>query len=208
MKPIDRFNQVKERCANLLALFEALEQLRAKGGKLPATKEMQCDLIRASVVLGVSGMDAYFTEKFATLLIPYLKKKGTNDKLTALLAKAGLDTKAALEIISLDRPYRRVRKLADDYLSKYTAQQLWAIDNLFDAYGVLHISRKAAATVPQKTLLKKIQSLVARRHDIVHDADVNSNGKLKPIDPKSIEKALHYLDLFIQASEKYLAKTI
>ena len=34
------------------------------------------DLVRASIALAVAAMDAYFTNKFTEVLIPYLKEKG------------------------------------------------------------------------------------------------------------------------------------
>ena len=185
----------------LISLFRAIEKNRARGAEVPATVEEQCDLLRAAVVLAVSGMDSYFTEKFASMLVPYLKKKGPNQYLINLLNKAGLDTKAAQEIISLDRPYRRVRGIADSYLSRYTTQQIIAIDRLFMAYGIKNFAEHAANRTRRKTLLGKVKRLVLRRHEIVHDADMNSRGALKKIDAEQVWKQIKYLTLFVHSCD-------
>jgi hypothetical protein len=205
--PIRRFDSVVERCTNLISLFTAIEKGRASGAKVPATVEEQCDLIRSAVVLAVSGMDAYFTEKFATMLVPYLKKKGPNRHLVNLLEKAGLNTEAALDMISMERPYRRIRLIVDGFLFRYTAQQIGPIDSLFQAYGMKDFSYHAANRIGQKTLLGRIEKLVSRRHDIVHDADLNSRGELQKIDDKQVWRQIEYLTKFIHSCD-YLADRI
>ena len=86
------------------------------------------DLLRSGLVFSVAAMDSYFTARFAELLVPFLKKHGPTDGLVTLLDDAGLDTREALEMIEMARPYRRVRTLMDSYFDRYweTAEALRA----------------------------------------------------------------------------------
>lgn len=73
----------------------------------------------------------------------FLKRRRATDDLTALLFEAGLDTKAALEMLTMQRPYRRIRTLVESYLSKYTTQKQEVIDKLFLVYGVKGLCKTA-----------------------------------------------------------------
>ncbi len=89
------------------------------------------DLLRMAIVLSVSAMDAYFTNKFCDILIPFLKNKKPSSELIEILKKAGLNTETALDLIAMDRPYRRIRTLVESYFEQYTTQRAEVIDNLW-----------------------------------------------------------------------------
>lgn len=206
-KPIDKFDSTITRCLMLIALHRSLEKARNKGMNLPASIEELCDLSRAAIVLAVSGMDAYFTSKFTELLVPFLKKKGPTPDLVSFLDKAGLNTEAALEMLTMNRPYRRIRTLVDAHLDRITTQQASVIDELFQAYGIKGFTKHAIAMTKRKTLWPRIEKLVARRHEIVHESDLNCYGRMQSVDAKLLTRQLADLSLFIHSCD-HLANRI
>ena len=166
------------------------------------------DLTRASVVLAVASMDTYFTARFAEMLVPYLKKHGAKTSLVSTLEKAGLDTTQALEMLQMDRPYRRIRTLMDAYLERYTTQRMGVINELFLCYGLKKFCENTQNKAKRKNLLRRVEKIVERRHEIVHDGDLNSHDKLQKIDAADIGRQLADLKLFVEtAHELTLART-
>jgi hypothetical protein len=102
----EKFGKTIERSVKLIKLYGVPQNVRNKLPDLnhPISDEDACDLLRSAVVLAVSGMDAYFTDKFAELLVPFLKRFGPTPGVVHLLSEAGLDTKTALEMLAMDRP--------------------------------------------------------------------------------------------------------
>jgi hypothetical protein len=129
-------------------------------------------------VIAVAGMDAYFTDVFAERLVPFLKKKGTTKGLTNLLEAAGMDVEMALQLLSMQRPFRRIRTLVEVHLERHVTQRSKAIDELFEAYGIPGICENVERKLKRKRLLREIELLVERRHAIAHDGDLNNHGKL------------------------------
>jgi hypothetical protein len=166
------------------------------------------DILRASVVLGVAAMDAFFTRRFCELLVPFLKKNGPNERLIALLSKAGLGAQAALEMAVMDRPFRRIRSLVETYLSDYTAQRFAAIDELFLTLGLRDISKHSAGKAGRATLLRSVEKLVERRHCIVHEGDLNRHGRLTAIDGRTILKRLRDTTLFVQHADALITTAV
>ena len=188
------FDETMERARRLLV---AHDQLKA------GTRE-SADVVRAALVLGVSAFDAYFTAKFVNLAVPYLKNHPPGDDFLKLLEKAGLDTAAALELIQMDRPYRRVRTLIDHHLAEYTTQRFNRIDELFVCIGRPSFSEDVESRAGRKTLKASIKKAVERRHDIAHEGDLNAHGKLKKIRREWVETRLDDISLFVDACEEIL----
>ena len=166
------------------------------------------DVLRGAVVLSVAAMDAYFTRRFAELLVPFLKKKGPNAKLIRMLEIAGLNTAVALELAVMERPYRRIRSLVQRYLSTYTTQRFQAIDELFLALGVKDLSKNAQGMAHRKTLLRRVELLVERRHQIVHEGDNSQNGKLNHIDANESIGRLQDLMVYVEKADTLIAKAV
>jgi len=87
-KAYTNFTRTIERSRQIIALYRTEVELDEKE-----------DLVRFSVVLSVSALDAYFTDKFCDTLVPFLKKNSPTDDLVELLESAGLNTRTALELI-------------------------------------------------------------------------------------------------------------
>lgn len=200
-----RFESIIKRGLNLLSLQLPVEKLFSAKGK----PHDLSDMARTSVVLAVSAMDAYFTGVFAERLVSFLKKKKTAPKaLVDLLHKAGLDTAVALDLLRMEQPYRRVRKLMDSYLARHVTQRMEVIDELFFAYGFKDFCRVVQEKARRKTLLASIQTLVQRRHNIVHRGDLNSYGKTNKIKPAQIKRRVLKMVKFVSCADELLQKQV
>ena len=85
-RAINQFNRTIDRGFVSIKLYRFLRQPRfiRDGKNRSINHSTASDLLRSAVVLSVSAMDAYFTDKFSDLLVPYLKKKGaTKDEAPA-----------------------------------------------------------------------------------------------------------------------------
>ncbi len=203
-KAYGTFERVAERSLNLLSLEKTFDEYQ-RG--VPHELDLS-DLSRAAVVLAVAAMDAYFTDVFAENLVRYLKAKGAQKQLTRLLCEAGLDTATALELLAMRRPYRRVRRLIEAHLERHTTQRPDAIDQLFLAYGIRDFCERAQGLAKRRKLTASVRGLVERRHEIVHDGDINSHGRLQKIDRKQIRRKVEDVVKFVAASEQLLAKAL
>lgn len=196
-----RFEGVIKRSLNLLSLQPAVDKLFAGGNPQPNLS----DMTRAAVVLAVAAMDAYFTAVFAERLVPYIKKmKTAPPALAAVLQKAGLDASLALELLAMERPYRRIRKLMDAYLAQHVTQRVEVIDELFLAYGLKGFCHHVQNKAKRKTLLASIRNLVDRRHQIAHKGDLNSHGRLRKIAPAQMRTRVMHVVKFVAAADEIL----
>ena len=207
-KAHSRFVSIHQRSIALLDLHRRLSRVNfTKEPKKIAESEL-ADLTRASVVLSVAAMDSYFTARFAECLVPFLKKHGVTDKLVELLNKAGLDTRRSLEMIQMERPYRRVRTLMDAHLERYTTQKTDVINSLFIAYGIKDLCGNAQKYAKRRNLIKRVEILTDRRHQIVHEGDVNSQGKLNRIVENRVRAQLKDIKVFVDAAHSIIDKRI
>ena len=162
------------------------------------------DLLRAAIVIAVAGMDAYFTDVFAERLVPFLKKNGTTKGLTDLLEAAGMDVEMALQLLSMQRPFRRIRTLVEIHLERHVTQRTKAINELFKAYGIPNICENVEKKLERKRLLREIEILVKRRHAIAHDGDLNSHGKLADLDETWVRNRVLDVEKFVGAVDEIL----
>ena len=202
------FTATADRANNLIALYRRLIKVRFVKEPKRLTHDELSDLLRSSIVLSVAAMDSYFTARFAELLVPYLKRHGAKDSLVELLSNAGLDTRQALEMLQMDRPYRRIRTLMDSYFERYTTQRAEVIDSLFIAYGLKAFSQNVQKSVSRVNLVRRIELITERRHQIVHEGDLNSHGRLLAVDVDKIETQLKDVTLFVNAAQDLSAKRV
>jgi hypothetical protein len=200
-KAYGRFEKVVQRSLNLLSLQKTLTD--SVGKKLDLS-----DLVRASVVLAVAAMDAYFTGAFAEKLVPFLKERKPGSTLIELLTKAGFNTTVALEVLAMDRPYRRIRSLIEKSLELHTTQRPEAIDELFLAFGMKDFCKNAAGIAKSPNLIARVRKVVLRRNAIAHDGDLNSHGKLQPLDPAKSRRAVEDLVRFVSACDTLITRTL
>lgn len=206
-KAYENFEALVQRSLNLLALQPAVESFFKSTGTGREDADSD-DIARAAIVLAVAAMDSYFTDIFTELLVPYLKKKGPTKDLIKLLSDAGLDTKAALEMLKLERPYRRVRSLVENHFEQYTTQRTKVIDELFKCYGINNLSTNAQKKAGKSTLLRSVSKLIERRHCIVHEGDRNSRGQYNPINKSAVKRWIKHMTKFVSAVDQILANIL
>lgn len=202
MTAIATFKATSARAKALTTLHASLSQTQIAA--MPDSN----DLLRSAIALSIAGMDAYFTDRFSESLVRFLKKHGAKPDLIALLFDAGLDTKAALEMLTMQRPYRRIRTLVESYLSNYTTQKQSIIDKLFLVYGIKGLCGHAEKHAHKKKLLTSVNGAVMRRHSIVHAGDLNAHNKPRPIDAKLANRYITNVETFVINAEAILAKAL
>lgn len=205
---LKKFNKTVSRSISLLELYaaarRALSNRSPNEGQPPIELD---DLVRSAIVLSIAAMDTYFTDVFAETLVPYLKKHCPSRHLVKILSDAGLDTAQALGLLSMKRPYRRIRTLIETHHTALVTQRFDAVDQLFQAYGLKDFSRHVQSSLGRRNLVRRIEILIARRHDIVHGGDLNRRGKLRPIQPTDIGKRIVDLMVFIgKADERIMSR--
>jgi hypothetical protein len=204
-KSLAQFHAVLKRAQDLrnLAEYLLLDEAKLDLDKT-GTFHGFSDMGRAAIVLAVSAMDQYFTRRFCELLVPFLKTHGPTPGLIEILSEAGFDTKEALVAIGMVRPYRRIRTLVEAHLDGYTTQRFEIIDRLFLSIGLKDLCKNSAQKTKKKTILASIERLVDRRHEIAHAGDVNSYGKLTPIDFPKLKKRFQHLNMLISSADEII----
>lgn len=114
-----KFIKTIRRCESLVDSYKQLQAIdHANGVAVPTPK----DIVRGAVVLAVAALDTYVTDAFSEKLVPYLQRYKPDEELIDLLYKSGLNTKEALVLLGMERPYRRIRTLIENYYGSYTTQ--------------------------------------------------------------------------------------
>jgi hypothetical protein len=76
------------------------------------------------------------------------------------------------------------------------------------AFGLKDLCANVAGIAKRKKLIRRVETLVLRRHSIAHEADLNAHGRLRHIALKAVVKQLNDLKLFVDESEKLINKAI
>ena len=202
-----RFERVMKRALDLVALQVPVEKIMAMqpGQHFPIDLS---DMSRAAIVLAVAAMDSYFTDVFAERFVPFLKKKGPTREMVAFLEKAGLNTECALQLLAMERPYRRIRTLIEAHLELRTTQKVAVIDELFLIYDLKDFSFNVQKLKRRKKLIDAIQNIVKRRNKIAHEGDVNSHGRVIPVDPERTKRRLQSVLTFVSGADELLHKRV
>ncbi len=206
-KPVDTFSAIVGRADTMVGVYKFLRSktdLSEEQDERKKLEEKLQDLLRSALVISVSAFDSYFTDKFVDKAPQYLKKHGPSDNLVVLLTKAGVDLKAALKLLHVDRPMRRIRTYIQHYLEDYVTQEFSRIDELFLSFGIKDLTNNAARKTGTRTIGRSIQTGIKRRHGIVHAGDLNHFGKPVPITARFVEKKIKYMRLFIKACDEII----
>ncbi|MFT4175359.1 MAG: hypothetical protein QM627_01775 [Luteolibacter sp.] len=161
------------------------------------------DIARFGIILGVAAMDDYFTRKFAEVLVPCIKTRGVNKKMAEMLENSGLDLAGALGLLAMDRPYRRIRKHAQDFYETYSTQSMPKIDGLFSTLGIANLSQHAERRAKKKKLISSIEAFVKKRHEIAHAGDLIRYGKLQKVD-LAFMKRLDHIEIFVHSCDTHI----
>jgi len=207
--PKSIFDKTIDRAIKQIALYRKLSDVSLK--KPDMITDDLSDLIRTALVLGVSALDAYFTNKFVEKLVPYLQKKGPTDGIVDIVNKAWFNTKVALEMLPKDRnkrPYRKLRTLVEQYLEKFVTQKFDTIDDLFLSMSLKDLCKNAEKKSKRINLCRRIEIAIEWRHKIVHKGDLNDHGNLCTITDKDTEKRLKEIKLFVEKCDEIINSRI
>jgi len=207
-KSFSKYMNSTKRVMKLIALIAVNDSHRLNAIKeenpqnaLSLTESSKDEIFRSAIVLSVASIDAYFTDRFIELLIPFLKRGKPTPKLISLFEKSGLDTKSFLKLMTTKRPLIRLRNIVTIYLEKRSFQNFKAIDDLYLCYGYKNFSSNIQKYNKETNQLKRIEKIVKRRHSIVHDGDYTARGKLREIDAREVSKFFEDILDFVAGAE-------
>lgn len=204
-KAFAKFQKTAKRCETLVDMYSVLHALSVENDAIPMPPK---DMVRGAVVLAVSALDAYVTDVFVEKLVTYLKRHKPDQDLIDLLFDAGLDTREALTLINMDRPYTRIRKLVYRYYATYTTQKFDVIDRIFLPYRLKKLTDNAAAKTGKATIKNKVIKLIERRHEIAHGGDYNQHGRINDIDEGRVGGWVKHLEELVKAMDEIICARI
>jgi hypothetical protein len=200
-----KFIKTIRRCESLVESYKKLQVIDQEDSvNVPTPK----DIVRGAVVLAVAALDTYVTDVFSEKLVPYLKNFNPTKDLVDLLYASGLDTKEALNLLTMERPYRRIRTLIESYYASYTTQKFDVIDKIFKPYSLTKITENAARLSGRESIKKSVEKLVERRHQIAHSGDYNLHGRIIEINEDQIAKRIGHLEMLVNNIDVILCNRI
>lgn len=163
------------------------------------------DILRMAVALGVAALDMYATERFLSACIPYISKSKDNKKTAEFLDKVGFKMEDAVDLLKnpTDRPLRRVRTIIDEVHERDVLQKFDRIDKSFRLFGLEAFSDKVFKKIG-KSARGKLERMIQRRHDIVHDADYSSWNRSQNITLRKVEDWMDYMNRYVCAAEEII----
>ncbi|MFQ6556331.1 HEPN domain-containing protein [Pseudomonas sp. Lb2C1-1] len=204
-KAFAKFHKTVRRCDTLVDAYTTIHGLNEAGAEVPAAPK---DIIRGAVVLAVAALDAYVTDVFVEKLATYLKKHRPDESLVVLLLKAGLDTREALSLLTMDRPYRRIRNLVQSHYAQYTTQRFDVIDSVFLVYRLNKLTDFAAKKTGKNHIKSRVGDLIDRRHEIVHAGDYNRANRIQDIDEARVKRWIIALEDLVSAMDAIICNRI
>lgn len=190
-KAKERFDETVLRCRHLLDIYQ----------QMPKEK----DILRAVVVLAVSALDMYASDRFMEEFVGFIKKHEVTDKTLKFLQNAGFTIADALRLFrdGKERPFRCIRTIVEHGYEKKAMQSFQSIDKLYGFYGVQGICHNAERKSKRK-ILAPLMQMLNRRHEIVHAADYHGRNELKDIQIKKVIRWLKVLEILVNEIEEIL----
>jgi hypothetical protein len=200
-----KFKKTTKRCETLVGSYSSLHALAKDDDTVPPASK---DIIRGAVVLAVAALDAYVTDVFSEKLTAYLRRYAPDESLVELLQDAGLDTREALRLVTMERPFRRIGNLLRDHHGTYTTQRFVVIDELFLNYRLKDLTDRAQERAGRKTLKRSVELLIERRHKIAHGGDYDKYGRIRDIEPARIKKRIQDLELLVENMDAIICSRV
>lgn len=174
-------------------------------------KDALDDLLRMSLVYGVSALDRYVHER----VIKGFVKAYKQGNLTREQREYSVPVTLAMNIVEKTRqayrngntvrPSNEIRRFAQEELHRKPFQSWREIDYAFRLIGQSNLSgelQRAYVVGDMRPIKKQLNDIVARRHRIVHEGDLVRHQRGGNIKPQSIERmfvadSLDFLDDFV-----------
>lgn len=195
-----RFDDTIKRCETIIELSKDLYIAQLSNGDLKG------ELLRYAAVLSVSALDMYAGDRFGENFVSVLKNHSPCKRDTDFLEKIGVGMKDILELLreTPKRPYRRMRTLVDEYLSRNSMQSLGRIDNLYKYFDLSEITMRASVAMKRKRLKASVSKLVKRRNDIVHGCDYNGQSVVRGIEEKDVRRWVADVKCLVEGMDKLI----
>jgi len=200
-KAITKYTKISQRCDEMVALWQELRNHSISQVSLQTDIN---DLLRAAIVLKVAGMDAYFTDKFIEMLVPFLRKKGSTPNLLKVIEESGITLSDSINLMRSKKPLQRVRTRVKGRIRKYVTQHYSKIDALYRGFGYTSLCSSAKGYAKDSKLVRNVYLLVRRRNGIVHNGDCDSKGNHKKIAAQAILNKMQDIDTFVYSCEHVL----
>ena len=195
-----RFDDTIKRCETIIELSKDQYIAQLSNGGLKG------ELLRYAAVLSVSALDMYAGDRFGENFVSVLKNHPPCKRDSDFLEKIGVGMKDILELLreTPKRPYRRMRTLVDEYLSRNSMQSLGRIDNLYKYFDLPDITVRASVAMKRKKLKISISKLVKRRNDIVHGCDYNGQSVVRGIKEKEVRRWVADVKCLVAGMDKLI----
>ena len=201
-----RFLKIYERCIGLNELsIEIREKAEKNIFEIPSNAILS-DLTRSSIVLAVAGFDDYFTSRFTENIVPYIRRRGVTKGLEDMLARSGFSYAEAIDMATMKRPMSRLKSIIQDGLENYVTQKIETIDALFLSIGVENLCQRVQEHAGRKTMIRRVEILIEKRHEIVHKGHLDKRGRIKNISARDTRGRIDDLYLFIWNTDVLLNK--
>jgi len=160
------------------------------------------DALRMAVALGVAALDMYSTERFLSGCIPYIRKTSDDDKAAEFLESIGFKLADAVALLKnpKERPLRHVRTSINKVHEKDVLQKFDKIDKYFLLFGIQNFSSCVFKKIGASAR-KKLERMIARRHDIVHDADCSSWNRVQKIEKRTVSNWIDYVERYVNVAD-------
>lgn len=166
------------------------------------------DVLRASVVLGISALDRYVHERIVKRIVTALRSRGLSRHQEEFMVPATLALELSADLLKaqkggkLKRPANEVRKALQKTLHKQPFHSWREIEHAFALIGITDVAgqiQSAARLSSIKPMQRQLDHIVRRRNEIVHEGDLvrhERGGKVRcqSIDAGFVQHSLDFLD--------------
>lgn len=197
-----RFDDTIKRCESLIDLSR--DHYIAQ---LP-NADLKGELLRYAAVLAVSALDMYAGDRFGEKFVSVLKSHVPCKRDTDFLDKIHVNMIDLLELLreTPKRPYRRMRTLVDEYLSRNAMQSLNKIDDLYKYFDLPKITDRASVVAKRTKLKASVLKLVRRRNAIVHGCDYNGQNVVQRIGEKEVKRWIADVKCLVEGMDKLITE--
>jgi hypothetical protein len=162
------------------------------------------NLLRASLALAVSALDAYFHAKIVDNVSRSIKP---DREIASALKKVSLNVEEYFTACQSRKKKVPVRRAVERTLSYKALQQPPQISEALAIIKVKSFWGNTAKRMGMKAedVRKELNSIVVRRNQIVHEGDISrstkSGIKTRDIEPSNVKKAIEFIQVLIKAAE-------
>tara|TARA_A100000171_G_C2121634_1_gene141122 strand:- start:477 stop:1250 length:774 start_codon:yes stop_codon:yes gene_type:complete len=163
------------------------------------------DLLRASIMMGSSAMDAYFHRKIICYLVRFAKQGKSAPR---ELRTQQVSVQDFAKAIDRDRVWGELRRVFDRQLGYRSFISPGKITEGLNLIAVADFWEKTASRMSYEKgkLREHVEWIASRRNKIAHEGDLSTQkrnfGKTNALEPKDAVWALDFLGEFVNAADQ------